>query len=175
MSNKSDNNFGWVDAFLTAIFVLYLVVPALGLPVMSIMSLFTGGGEAYIQICGIATLVGIALVIIGKAYNKIERSKNNSDVALSRNVLTNTSSRRQIIYRVPEPKEEALEFQCSHCGAPATQEDQHCRRCGSLFSEELFCSNHPSVHAEGVCVICSKPFCKQCGKESNRIFHCDAH
>jgi hypothetical protein len=67
------------------------------------------------------------------------------------------------------------DFTCTHCGVPVAEADTFCPNCGSLFSDDLVCSNHPTVPAEGVCVICSKPFCGNCGKESNRIFLCDPH
>jgi hypothetical protein len=67
------------------------------------------------------------------------------------------------------------EFTCKHCGESVTEADTFCPNCGSLFSDGMVCTNHPGIQADGVCVICSKPFCHTCGKESNRIFLCDPH
>ncbi len=39
----------------------------------------------------------------------------------------------------------------------------------------MVCFNHGSEPAEGVCVICSKPFCRKCGSLTAGIFFCDAH
>jgi len=64
---------------------------------------------------------------------------------------------------------------CTRCEASVTQEDTFCKNCGAIFSDGLFCSIHNSAEAKGVCVICSKPFCKSCGGENNRIFLCDTH
>ena len=64
---------------------------------------------------------------------------------------------------------------CERCGQPVAQNDEFCRNCGALFSDQLRCSVHPSVEAAGVCVICSKPFCKTCGGDANKIFFCDPH
>jgi len=66
------------------------------------------------------------------------------------------------------------DFSCTRCRTTVTQDDKFCPSCGSLFTDG-FCSNHGSVEAEGVCVICSKPFCRKCGKESEGIFLCDPH
>lgn len=64
---------------------------------------------------------------------------------------------------------------CTHCKEPVAEEDTYCRNCGSIFSDGIFCTNHPSVEADGVCVICSKPFCKKCGEETLGVFLCDPH
>jgi hypothetical protein len=67
------------------------------------------------------------------------------------------------------------DYSCTHCHASVTQQDTFCPNCGSLFSDGLRCSNHKSAEAAGVCVICSKPYCEKCGKETNAIFLCDPH
>lgn len=64
---------------------------------------------------------------------------------------------------------------CGRCEEPVTQRDTFCRNCGALFSDDLFCANHKSIHAEGVCVICSKPYCKKCGGDVQKVFLCDEH
>jgi hypothetical protein len=55
------------------------------------------------------------------------------------------------------------------------QEDAYCKNCGAIFSDGLSCSVHGSIPAAGVCVICEKPFCSDCGGEENRVFVCDTH
>ncbi len=72
-----------------------------------------------------------------------------------------------------EPQQSDLT--CERCNHAITEEDTFCKNCGALFSDGLLCSNHPSAEAKGVCVICSKPFCKKCGKETIGIFLCDVH
>ena len=72
-----------------------------------------------------------------------------------------------------EPQQSDLT--CGRCEVAVTQEDTYCKDCGALFSDRIACSVHPAAEAEGVCVICSKPFCKQCVAETNRIFLCDPH
>jgi predicted amidophosphoribosyltransferase len=64
---------------------------------------------------------------------------------------------------------------CSRCEEPIKQRDTFCKNCGGLFSDDMLCVNHKSVKAEGVCVICSKPFCKKCGADVLKVFLCDKH
>ena len=70
---------------------------------------------------------------------------------------------------------ENADLTCGRCGHPVRGADTYCMNCGALFVDSLRCSVHPVVEAEGVCVICAKPFCKECGGESDKIFRCDAH
>ena len=67
------------------------------------------------------------------------------------------------------------DYLCSDCNSPLAKEDSFCPNCGSLFSDESVCSNHSSVQARGVCVICRKPYCSECGKKSNGLFVCNEH
>jgi hypothetical protein len=67
------------------------------------------------------------------------------------------------------------EFTCTQCEADVGETDSFCRNCGALFGDGWLCTQHPSSPAEGVCVICSKPFCKKCGKRTNGVFLCDPH
>jgi hypothetical protein len=53
--------------------------------------------------------------------------------------------------------------------------DTFCSNCGTLLFDGISCTHHPSVAAKGVCVICSTPCCKKCGKKSCGVFLCDAH
>ena len=47
--------------------------------------------------------------------------------------------------------------------------------CGAPFSENLSCARHKSTPASGVCIICSKPFCKKCGGDEKSTFFCNPH
>ena len=67
------------------------------------------------------------------------------------------------------------DFICSRCKFSASQDDTFCRNCGALFTDTLVCFHHNSIAAIGVCVICSKPCCKECGGDNNRVFLCDPH
>jgi hypothetical protein len=67
------------------------------------------------------------------------------------------------------------DYSCTQCEAVVSEQDTSCPNCGALFTDGWWCTNHPSTSAEGVCVICSKPFCKKCGKRSEGVFLCDPH
>jgi hypothetical protein len=64
---------------------------------------------------------------------------------------------------------------CGRCNEPVRQKDTYCINCGGIFSNDLFCIKHKSKHADGVCVICSKPFCNKCGGDTNNVFLCNVH
>lgn len=72
-----------------------------------------------------------------------------------------------------ESKVEKLE--CSHCRSIIKGDDDFCPDCGTLFSDEVKCSEHKNTKAEGVCVICCEPFCPECGIYVNEIFLCNEH
>jgi len=67
------------------------------------------------------------------------------------------------------------QLKCGRCEEPIKQKDTFCKNCGGLFSDNLLCVNHKSMKAEGVCVVCSKPFCKKCGTDVLKVFLCDKH
>ena len=73
------------------------------------------------------------------------------------------------------PDRQDSEFKCERCGSDVKDEDQFCPSCGAIFKEGLVCFRHNSTPAEGVCVICSKPFCDHCGLWVDKIFFCDTH
>jgi hypothetical protein len=64
---------------------------------------------------------------------------------------------------------------CNRCEEHIKKKDTYCKNCGGVFSDDLLCINHKSIKAEGVCVICSKPFCRKCGANIFKIFLCDKH
>ena len=64
---------------------------------------------------------------------------------------------------------------CEACNNPVNDDDDFCTNCGTLFIEGVFCSNHDNIAADGVCIICSLPFCKECGFRSNNHFLCNQH
>lgn len=54
---------------------------------------------------------------------------------------------------------------CSQCGEEVTRDSDFCPHCGVLFSTESgeMCDTHTQHSAEGVCIICRKLVCKECG------------
>ena len=70
---------------------------------------------------------------------------------------------------------EKTDFFCTRCQCTVSAEDRYCKNCGAIFSDNVFCANHTSVTAEGICVICTKACCKECGGDSNAVFLCNSH
>ena len=64
---------------------------------------------------------------------------------------------------------------CADCSFEADDDSDYCPRCGTLFIENIKCETHSKDKAEGVCVICRKPFCGICGHSVNNIFLCGEH
>lgn len=56
--------------------------------------------------------------------------------------------------------------QCSHCGEEVTPDSEFCPHCGALFPEagQVVCDTHSSSPATGICIICRKLVCDECGK-----------
>ena len=66
-------------------------------------------------------------------------------------------------------------FTCTRCNNEVKRGDDFCPNCGSLFVDHIRCSRHGTQEAEGVCLICCLPYCKDCGGFANNLFLCDAH
>jgi hypothetical protein len=65
---------------------------------------------------------------------------------------------------------------CSRCNYPVKENDDFCPECGTLFWEKVNCINHKNIPADGVCIICCEPFCKECGFFVNDLyFLCNEH
>ena len=70
--------------------------------------------------------------------------------------------------------DEAL-YTCTRCNNDVKNDDEFCTHCGSILVEDVKCNRHPKENAEGVCIVCSHPYCKKCGAFTNDIFLCDKH
>lgn len=70
---------------------------------------------------------------------------------------------------------ETERLSCEFCKNIIREDDEYCVSCGHLFEDDVLCNNHDDADAEGVCVICSYAFCKECGKFDNGIFFCTEH
>jgi hypothetical protein len=75
--------------------------------------------------------------------------------------------------KMKENEEDKLK--CSECNTVVKDEDTFCTNCGAVFKDGVACSVHNSSEADGFCVMCLKPFCKECGMLVNKIFFCDTH
>ena len=64
---------------------------------------------------------------------------------------------------------------CPHCEETVQEDDDFCPQCGEVFADHLSCSIHPAQSAEGVCIVCARPFCGGCGGRVNARFLCTAH
>lgn len=65
-------------------------------------------------------------------------------------------------------------FLCEHCGVEVQENDDFCPRCGTLF-EDNSCDTHNEVEAEGVCLVCGKICCPNCGLFVNQTYLCNEH
>lgn len=72
-----------------------------------------------------------------------------------------------------ENKEDKLT--CGECNTFVKDEDIFCTNCGAVFKDGVACSVHNFSKADGFCVVCLQPFCKDCGMPVNKIFLCDLH
>ena len=66
-------------------------------------------------------------------------------------------------------------YTCKQCGIDVKEQDTYCPNCGTIFAEHIVCSNHLSADAAGMCVICRKPFCKDCCVWVEVCFVCNEH
>lgn len=66
---------------------------------------------------------------------------------------------------------------CSRCGEEITADSDFCPHCGTLFSKAaaLMCDSHGASPAIGICIICRKLSCGQCGKDVKGRFLCREH
>jgi hypothetical protein len=72
-------------------------------------------------------------------------------------------------------EDKASEVACSNCDGLIEEGDRFCPHCGAIFEEGVVCAEHPSVAAQGICVICGTPCCEECGGESGVVFLCSVH
>jgi hypothetical protein len=64
---------------------------------------------------------------------------------------------------------------CEHCKLEIQSDSEYCPRCGTVLIENTFCENHLEAKAKGVCVICTIPFCNNCGHNDKNVFLCITH
>ena len=66
-------------------------------------------------------------------------------------------------------------FECDNCKNEVKESDEFCPECGSLFIDNITCSNHNTKDAAGICIICCLPYCDKCGLIDNKHFLCNLH
>jgi hypothetical protein len=66
---------------------------------------------------------------------------------------------------------------CPNCSDEVTNDSDFCPHCGVLFAETgaVFCDLHPLEPGVGVCIICRKLCCEECGAKVRGRFFCSAH
>jgi hypothetical protein len=66
---------------------------------------------------------------------------------------------------------------CFYCKNEVTYDSDFCPHCGVLFAEagKVFCDLHPLEPGVGVCIICRKLCCEECGAKVRGRFFCSAH
>jgi hypothetical protein len=72
-----------------------------------------------------------------------------------------------------EPSES--DYACEECGADVDEDDDFCPGCGVIFRDDVRCSIHSSQLGKGVCLICGKPYCEECGTLIGKLFFCQRH
>jgi hypothetical protein len=68
-------------------------------------------------------------------------------------------------------------IKCSYCGEEITDDSDFCPHCGVLFTKagQEFCDLHTLEPGAGVCIICRKLCCEECGTKVRGRFLCSAH
>jgi hypothetical protein len=66
---------------------------------------------------------------------------------------------------------------CHYCKNEVTEDSDFCPHCGALFAEagNVCCDLHPLEPGTGVCIICRKLCCEECGAKVRGRFFCSAH
>ena len=68
-------------------------------------------------------------------------------------------------------------IKCSYCSEEITDDSDFCPHCGMLFTKagQVFCDLHLLEPGAGVCIICRKLCCEECGTKVRGRFLCSAH
>lgn len=66
-------------------------------------------------------------------------------------------------------------YACGHCNEDVQEDDDFCPNCGELLADDMTCNVHAGQPAAGVCIICTRPCCWECGSRVNDRFLCNHH
>lgn len=64
-------------------------------------------------------------------------------------------------------------MECCHCGRSTPLGLHYCIECGYILSQAYPCTNHPDSMTRFVCLICKRPFCRNCARAINGKFVCN--
>jgi hypothetical protein len=67
------------------------------------------------------------------------------------------------------------DFVCLNCEFVVKNDDEYCSNCGTIFTENKKCTLHKIIEADGICLVCLKPYCKKCGLFVNHVYLCNEH
>lgn len=65
-------------------------------------------------------------------------------------------------------------YSCDNCKLEVETNDDYCPNCETIFTDAK-CVNHTNTSAEGVCLICGKFCCSNCGLDVNGSYLCNDH
>lgn len=67
--------------------------------------------------------------------------------------------------------------QCISCQGEVTGDSDFCPHCGVMFEQAgvTSCDSHPAEAAKGVCIICRRLLCRQCGSRKSGRWFCVDH
>ena len=66
-------------------------------------------------------------------------------------------------------------YACGHCNEEVQEDDDFCPSCGEVLIDDAMCHAHPKQPAAGVCIICTRPCCWECGSRVGDRFLCHQH
>ena len=64
---------------------------------------------------------------------------------------------------------------CDECKEEIPGDLGSCPVCGTVFIDDLRCLNHPAGPAHGLCVVCGRHVCEDCGIRRHGRYFCERH
>lgn len=66
-------------------------------------------------------------------------------------------------------------YACGRCNEEVQKDDDFCPNCGEVLADNVTCQWHAAQPAAGVCIICTRPCCWECGSRVRDRFLCHRH